>query len=46
MILCFTDGRQIRGDLIQFAALRSDLAQIPLTLEADINERLLRRRWR
>lgn len=36
MILCFADGRQIRGDLIQFAALRSDLAPIPLTLEADI----------
>lgn len=36
MILFFADGKQIRGDLIKSAVLRSDLAPIPMTLEADI----------
>lgn len=36
MILTFADGKQIRGDLIKSATLRSDLAPIPLTLEAEI----------
>lgn len=36
MILTFADGKQIRGDLIKSAVLRSDLAPIPLTLEAEI----------
>lgn len=36
MILAFADGQQIRGDLIKSATLRSDLAPIPLTLEAEI----------
>lgn len=35
MILTFADGKQIRGDLIKSAVLRSDLAPIPLTLEAE-----------
>lgn len=37
MILFLSDGRQIRGDLIRKAVLRSDLAPIPRTLEAEIN---------
>ena len=36
MILTFADGKQIRGDLIKSATLRSDLSPIPLTLEAEI----------
>jgi len=36
VILTFADGKQIRGDLIKTATLRSDLAPIPLTLEAEI----------
>jgi hypothetical protein len=36
VILFFADGKQIRGDLIKSAVLRSDLAPIPMTLEADI----------
>lgn len=36
MILTLDDGNQIRGDLIVRAALRTDLAPIPVTLEADI----------
>lgn len=36
MILTFADGKQIRGDLIKSAVLRSDLSPIPLTLEAEI----------
>ena len=30
------NGKQIRGDLIKSAVLRSDLAPVPITLEADI----------
>lgn len=36
MIVTFADGRQLRGDLIKSATLRSDLSPIPLTLEAEI----------
>ena len=36
MILFLADGKQIRGDLIKSAALRYDLAPIPVTLEAEI----------
>ncbi|MCM1128949.1 MAG: hypothetical protein NC211_03595 [Alistipes senegalensis] len=36
MILLLENGKQIRGDLIASAVLRSDLAPIPMTLEADI----------
>ena len=36
MILHLSNGNQIRGDLIKSAVLRSDLAPIPLTLEAEI----------
>lgn len=36
MILYTQDGKQIRGDLILSACLRSDLSPIPVTLEADI----------
>lgn len=36
MILFLSNGRQIRGDLIDQAILRSDLSPIPVTLEADI----------
>ena len=36
MILFLSNGRQIRGDLISSAVLRSDLSPVPLTLEADI----------
>ena len=36
MILFLADGNQIRGDLIASATLRSDLAPVPVTLEADI----------
>lgn len=36
MILFLADGKQIRGDLIKSAVLRSDLAPMPMTLEADI----------
>lgn len=36
MILTFPDGKQIRGDLIRSAVLRSDLSPVPLTLEAEI----------
>lgn len=36
MILLLSDGNQIRGDLIKSATLRSDLAPIPVTLEAEI----------
>lgn len=36
MILFLSDGRQIRGDLIDSAVLRSDLSPIPVTLEAEI----------
>ena len=36
MILFLADGKQIRGDLIKSAVLRSDLAPVPMTLEADI----------
>lgn len=37
MILFLSNGKQIRGDLIRRAVLRSDLAPIPCTLEAEIN---------
>jgi hypothetical protein len=36
VILFLADGKQIRGDLIKSAALRYDLAPIPVTLEAEI----------
>lgn len=36
MILFLNNGKQIRGDLIRSAVLRSDLAPVPLTLEAEI----------
>lgn len=36
MILLLSNGKQIRGDLIKSAVLRSDLVPIPLTLEANI----------
>lgn len=36
MILFLENGKQIRGDLIKSAILRSDMAPIPLTLDADI----------
>lgn len=36
MILFLANGQQIRGDLVRSAVLRSDLAPVPLTLEADI----------
>ncbi|MEN6662867.1 MAG: hypothetical protein ABFD85_02610, partial [Phycisphaerae bacterium] len=36
MIVTFADGKQLRGDLIKSATLRSDLSPIPLTLEAEI----------
>ena len=36
MILYLSDGKQIRGDLLKSAVLRSDLAPVPLTLEAEI----------
>lgn len=36
MILFMENGRQIRGDLIESAILRSDAAPVPLTLEAHI----------
>ena len=36
MLLFLPDGRQIRGDLIESAVLRSDLSPIPVTLEAEI----------
>ncbi|MBL8473809.1 MAG: hypothetical protein JNM98_18610 [Rhodocyclaceae bacterium] len=36
MILFLANGKQIRGDLIASAVLRSDLAPVPITLEADI----------
>lgn len=37
MILYLSNGKQIRGDLIRRAVLRSDLAPIPRTLEAEIH---------
>jgi len=36
MILFLESGKQLRGDLIKSAVLRSDLAPVPVTLEADI----------
>lgn len=36
MLLFLDDGKQLRGDLIKSAVLRSDLAPVPLTLEAEI----------
>jgi len=36
VIVTFADGKQLRGDLIKSATLRSDLSPIPLTLEAEI----------
>lgn len=36
MIIALANDKQIRGDLIQSAILRSDLSPIPVTLEADI----------
>lgn len=36
MILLLANGNQIRGDLIKSATLRTDLAPIPMTLEAEI----------
>jgi len=37
VLLSLADGSQVRGDLIASATLRSDLAPVPMTLEADIN---------
>lgn len=37
MVLLMQNGKQIRGDLVISAVLRSDLAPIPCTLEAEIN---------
>jgi len=36
VVLNFADGKQIRGDLIKSAVVRSDLSPIPMTLEAEI----------
>lgn len=36
MILYLNNGSQIRGDLIKSAVLRSDMAPVPITLEAEI----------
>ena len=36
MILFLANGKQIRGDLIRSAVIRSDLAPVPLTMEAEI----------
>ena len=36
MILFLENGKQIRGDLIKSAVLRSDMTPVPLTLDADI----------
>ena len=36
MVLFLSDGTQIRGDLIRSATVRSDLAPVPVTLEAEI----------
>jgi len=36
MIILLENGKQIRGDLVESAVLRSDLAPVPLTLEAQI----------
>lgn len=36
MILYLSNGKQIRGDLIKQAVFRSDMAPIPVTLEAEI----------
>lgn len=36
MILIPSNGKQLRGDLIKSAILRSDLAPVPATLEAEI----------
>ena len=36
MILFLNNGKQIRGDLIRSAVLRSDMAPVPVTLEAEI----------
>jgi len=36
VILFLENGQQIRGDLIKSAVLRSDLAPVPMTLEAEI----------
>ena len=36
MIITLSNGKQIRGDLIKSAVLRSDLSPIPMTLEAEI----------
>lgn len=36
MILFYEDGQQVRGDAIVRAALRTDLAPIPVTLEATL----------
>lgn len=36
MLLILENGKQIRGDLIRASTLRSDMAPIPVTFEADI----------
>jgi len=36
VVLYLSNGKQIRGDLIKSAVLRSDLSPIPVTLEAEI----------
>lgn len=36
MILTLPNGKQLRGDLVKSSVLRSDLAPVPVTLEAEI----------
>ncbi|MBY0475392.1 MAG: hypothetical protein K2Q13_10095 [Nitrosomonas sp.] len=36
MIIYLSNGKQIRGDLIKSAVLRSDMSPVPVTLEAEI----------
>jgi hypothetical protein len=38
MILIAENGKQLRGDMIRLAVVRSDLAPIPATLEAEIRD--------
>lgn len=38
MILILENGKQLRGDAIKFAVVRSDLAPIPATFEAEIRD--------
>lgn len=36
MIIVLSNGRQLRGDIVNSVIIRSDLAPVPLTLEAEI----------